>query len=58
MSGDFNARTSNMPDIVEVDQNIFNSIDINTSDVFDRCIHNIVRNCNRTSLRSSKDGSY
>jgi len=58
ISGDFNAKTSNMPDIVEIDQNIFNSIDINISDVFDRCIHNLVRYCNRTLLRSSKDDSY
>jgi len=31
ISRDFNAKTSNMPDIVKVDQNIFNSIDINIS---------------------------
>jgi len=57
ISGDFNARTSNLPDIVEVDQNIFNSIDIDTSDVFDSCIDSQLRNCNMTLIRSSKDGT-
>jgi len=46
-----------LPDIAEVDQNIFNSIDIDTSDVFDSCIHSQLRNCNMTLLRSSKDGT-
>ena len=55
--GDFNARTSNISDIADVDQSIFDYVNIDTSDVFDSNLREKLKINTMNFERCSKDGT-
>lgn len=57
LQGDFNARTSNMPDIVDADQRLFEYVNMDTRALFDTNLRELLRINNMNINRYSYDNS-
>ena len=53
--GDFNARSSNIPDVADMDKTIFDSIDVDISSIFCTGIHEYLCRNDMSLVRNSQD---